>query len=362
MKQWANIKENDSESSAFNRFELAVQHVDMSNSNEVIPFVATLMGMKLSSAYADRIKDIEGEALEKLIFKNVRDLLIKVSESAPVVIIIEDLHWADQSSIELMSFLYRLAEKSSILFINVFRPGYSETGDLIAKNLKGNLSLYFIEIVLKSLDEKLSEKLINNMLRISGLPYNIIENVVKRSDGNPFFIEEVVRSFIDIEAVVLKNGKYEVTEQINKINIPHSINEVFMARIDRLEENNRNLLKVASVIGRNFFYRILNEVAEDIDDLESKLSHLKSIQLIRERRSLEEIEYLFKHALAQEVAYESILETKRKILHLKVAAAIETIFRERLNNFYGILSYHFMSRERILIKPKSICLRQEKKR
>ncbi|MHA1542948.1 MAG: adenylate/guanylate cyclase domain-containing protein, partial [Candidatus Hodarchaeales archaeon] len=340
IKQWASIKENDNESAAFNKLELAVQGVDIENSNEIIPFVATLMAMKLSGKYAERIKGIEGEALEKLIFKNVRDLLIKASESFPIVVIIEDLHWADQSSIDLLSSLYRLSAKSRILFINVFRPGYSETGDKVVRLLEVDSSVFLAKIELESLDVILSEKLIYNMLKISGLTYNIIKIIVKRSDGNPFFIEEVVRSFIDTGAVLLKDGKYEVTDQINNINIPHSINEVLMARIDRLEESERSLVKIASVIGRNFFYRVLHRVANNIDNIESKLSYLKEIQLIRERSRMDEIEYLFKHALAQEAVYESILATNRGALHLKIASAIERIFQERLHEFYGILSYH----------------------
>ena len=98
--------------------------------------------------------------------------------------------------------------------------------------------------------------------------------------------------------------------------IPHTINDVLMARIDRLDENTRDLVKVASVIGRSFFYRILTEVANTVDGIDNRLSYLKQIELIRERQRMEELEYLFKHALAQEAAYESILHQKRKDLHL----------------------------------------------
>lgn len=114
-----------------------------------------------------------------------------------------------------------------------------------------------------------------------------------------------------------------------------------MARIDRLAESNRNLLKIASVIGRSFFYRVLNSVAVDISDIDNKLSYLKGVQLIIEQKRMDEIEYLFKHALAQQVTYDSILKMNRKNLHLRVANSIEEIFSDRLNEFYGLLSYHF---------------------
>jgi predicted ATPase len=129
--------------------------------------------------------------------------------------------------------------------------------------------------------------------------------------------------------------------------IPHTINDVLMARIDRLEEETRNLVKIASVIGRNFFHRILAEVARTVEDIDDRLSYLKEIQLIRERRRMEEVEYLFKHALAQEAAYESILVQKRKELHLKTADSIEKIFNERLHEFYGMLALHYSRGENI---------------
>ena len=341
LKQWAQIREDESETAALSKLETAILQVYPEEMQEVLPFVATLMGMKLSGRYEERVKGIEGEALEKLILKNMRELLIKATEPRALVIVIEDLHWADISSIELLESLLRLAETQRILFVNVFRPGHKATGDRIVKTIKEKLPIYYVSIVLQPLDERMSETLINNMLNIRGLQLSIVDQIVERAGGNPFFIEEVVRSFIDEGAVVAKDGMFEVTEKINSMVIPHTINDVLMARIDRLEEKTRDLVKVASVIGRSFFYRILTEVAKAVEDIDNRLSYLKEIQLIRDRQRMEELEYLFKHALAQEAAYESILVQKRKELHLNVADSIEKIFQEKLHEFYGMLAYHY---------------------
>jgi class 3 adenylate cyclase/tetratricopeptide (TPR) repeat protein len=345
LKQWARIGEDDSGSTALSKLETAVRRVMPDEIHEVIPFVATLMGMKLSGRYAERVKEIESEALEKLILKNLRDLLRKATELSPQVIVTEDLHWADTSSIELMESLFRLAETQRILFVNVFRPGYKETGDRIVETIKERYANLYVEIDLHPLDDRMSETLIDNMLSISGLKHPVINQIVERADGNPFFIEEVVRSFIDQGAVVIKDGAFEVTEKIDTMVIPHTINDVLMARIDRLEEKTRDLVKVASVIGRSFFYRILKEMTKTSGDIENSLSYLKEIQIIRERKRMEEIEYLFKHALAQEAAYESILQQMRKELHLKVANSIEKVFETKLREFYGMLAYHYSKGE-----------------
>ncbi len=363
LKHWARIKEEDTAPSALSKLETAIRNICHEDAHEVFPFVATLMCMNLSGRHAERVRGIEGEALEKLIFKNLRDLLIRYTELTPVVIVMEDLHWADDSSIAMLESLFRLAQTQRIVFINVFRPNHPATGDRIIKSLKENPSVYYAEIRLQPLTKEMSETLIHNMLNIQGLPHAIMNQVIVRSGGNPFFIEEVVRSFIDEGCVVSNNGEFKVTNKMVNMGIPYTINDVLMARIDRLDEKTRDLVKVASVIGRNFFFRILTEVAKTVDGIEGRLSYLKQIELIRERQRMEELEYLFKHALTQEAAYESILHQKRKDLHLLVAQSIEKVFNERLHEFYGMLALHYMkaenneNAERYLIKAGEEALR-----
>jgi class 3 adenylate cyclase len=191
LKQWAGIRADDGEAAALGKLETAVRSVFPEDVYEALPFVATLMGMNLSGRYAERVKGIEGEALEKLILKNVRDLLVRATELTPLVIVVEDLHWADTSTIDLMESLFRLAETRRILFVNVFRPGHKETGDRIVEKIRERLPVYYVEIVVEPLDERKSEALIDNMLNISGFHHAVIGQIVQRASGNPFFIEEV---------------------------------------------------------------------------------------------------------------------------------------------------------------------------
>jgi class 3 adenylate cyclase/tetratricopeptide (TPR) repeat protein len=341
LKPWANIEEEDNERISLTKFESLVKSIDKESVNEIVPFVATMMGMKLSIEYKKRMEGITGEPLEKLIFKNLRDLLIKAAHQKTLVIVMEDLHWADESSIELLEVLFNLTKEYNILFVNVFRPGFKNTGDRISKSVQNDTTLNSEKILLKALDSNMSELMVNNMLKIKGLSHDIKHKIIDRAGGNPFFIEEVVRSFIDEGAIVLKDSEFILTDKINEINVPHTIADLLNARIDRLEDNTRELIKIASVIGRNFFDKILKQVAIAVDDIDTRLDYLKDIQLIREKDQIEELEYLFKHALAQEVAYNSLLHERRRELHLNVANSIETIFKERLYEFYGTLSYHY---------------------
>jgi class 3 adenylate cyclase/tetratricopeptide (TPR) repeat protein len=341
MKQWVGIAEGDSEPAGFDKLDRAIRAIHQDEANEILPFLAVLMGMKLKGRHAERVKRIEGEALEKLIFKNVRDLLVRWSDLRPTVIVIEDLHWADQSSLALLESLYPLVEKNRLLFINVFRPGYWQGNKLAVERIGAILPRQYVEIALQPLDKQMSEALICNMLNIKGIPYSMCSQISERAGGNPFFIEEVVRSLIDQGVLVKHNGSFAVTEKMDSIVVPESINDVLMARIDRLEERTRELVKCASVIGRSFFDRILKDVATSVEDIDSRLVYLKDLQLIRERITMQELEYLFSHALAQEVAYESTLLQQRKEIHRKVAVSIEKLFKDRLHEFYGMLAYHY---------------------
>jgi len=348
LKHWARINKDESEASSLSKLESVIESVSRENANEIIPFIATLMSMKLTGRYAERVNGIEGEGLEKLIFKNVRDLISMATELTPLVIVMEDLHWADTSSIELLESLFRLSETQRVIFINIFRPHHRETGDRIIETIKEKLPVYYVEIKLEPLDERSSEILIDNMLNIRGLHYEFKGKILKRTEGNPFFIEEVVRSYIDEGAIIAKKGSFEVTEKIKTMVIPHTISDVLMARIDRLEDETRDIVKIASVIGKNFFHRIISEVAVSVDDINSKLIFLKEIQLVRENKRMGEVEYIFKHALTQEVAYNSILFSKRKELHKNVAQAIEKVFQDRLFEFFGVLAYHYNIAENLV--------------
>jgi class 3 adenylate cyclase/tetratricopeptide (TPR) repeat protein len=341
LKKWAGIRDDDNENESLRKFEKTVRSIHPEEADEIIPFVGNMMRMKLPERYNARLKGIEGEAMEKITFKNIREIFIRISELHPLMIYIEDLHWADASTVELVISLLSLIEKHRILFIAVFRPGYEATGERLIKELNQNFNLFHTGIKLEPLDGSESILMIDNLLNVRGFPRALREQISSRTGGNPFFIEEVIRSFIDQGAVILKNGKFEVTDKIDKVEVPLTINEVIMSRIDRLDKETKDIIKTASVIGRNFFQKIIMAVAQDISDIDNRISYLENIQFIREHRRMDELEYLFKHALAQEAAYNSLLIQKRKEIHLQVAQAIEDIFHERLYEFYGMLAYHY---------------------
>jgi len=341
IKSWAIIREEDSPTESINKLQTAIQRVYAKAYDEIFPFIATMMGYRLEGKAKERTKDIEGEALENLILKNLRDLLSRAASIRPVVIVVEDAHWCDISSVIFLESLFKLARKQRILFVNVFRPGHEETGERIGNYLNENLKDHFHEIKIEPLTQLHSEELIQNLLHQTNLPEEINTLILERAAGNPFFIEEVIRSFIDEGLIEIKDNTFFLTENVKYANIPESIDNVLLSRIDRLDDKTKNLLRTASVIGRNFYYKVLEEAAQTIEEVDSKLEYLKDVQLLNERVQKDEVEFLFKHALAQQATYESIMDKTRKDLHLKIAKSIEKVFAERIHEFYGTLSLHY---------------------
>ena len=345
IKSWAGIKEDDRSDTASEKLYTSINRIYPEQTHEIYPFIATMMGLRLNDPAIKRVEGIEGEPLEMLILKNLRDLIAKASEYLPVLIVIEDLHWADDSSISFLESLYKLTHKHRVMFVNVFRPGYKDTGDRIQNYLEDTLPGNFLTLHVESLTKNESEALIDNLLHHTGLPDEITHLIIEKADGNPFFMEEVIRNFIDEGIIEIKDEHFIVTDRISQVNIPESINEVILSRIDKLDEKTRSLLKTASVIGRNFYYKVLEEATDTIGELDMKLGYLKDVQLINEQQQKDEIEFLFKHALAQQATYESIILKSRKELHLKIARSIEKVFAEKINEFYGTLAWHYEKAE-----------------
>lgn len=347
FKNWAGIKDEDSEIESQSRLEIAIAGIYPGGASQVFPFIAALMGMKPTGLHAQRLDSAAGRDLEKLIMKSIRELIANAAETGIIVFIIEDLQWADPSSIELLETIFLLVEKRRLLVINVLRPDYMETGEHVLKILGTKYGNLHREIFLEPLDEQQSRALIRSLVKTPGIPPLAVTAVADRAAGNPFFIEEIVRSFIDEGVLQFKNGKFIITKRLETANIPGSIQELIIARIDRLDETAANLLKEAAVIGRCFFYKILAEVSETAEDIDEKLEYLKNLELLRERVHLDEIEYFFKHALVQETAYEFFLAKKRMELHLETADAIETVFAGRLHEFFAPLALHYSRAENL---------------
>lgn len=352
LRGWAAIEEQDSESEALGKLEQAMRVMGEASA-EALPFVATLLGLRPAGAEADRIAAMDGDAVEKLVTKSLRDLLEAIARARPTIVVMEDVHWADRSSVNLLESVLPLAGSVPLLFCLVMRPAFADSGEYVLDAARRDLGERHVEIALQPLTAQDIADLIQNLLNIEDLPSSVRRTITEKAGGNPFFIEEVVRELVDGGAISLEGGRFRVTDKIGDIVIPSTVQEVIMVRIDRLDESKRYVLQLASVIGRSFSYRIIAELVEHAQALTGDLDLLRDKQIlvvqgarwdipVGERTLVEELEYMFKHALAQETIYSSILHQSRKELHRRVAGAIEARLSDRLKELYGTLSHHYL--------------------
>jgi serine/threonine protein kinase/tetratricopeptide (TPR) repeat protein len=345
LKGWAGVRSHDDGDAALQKLERLVSEIAPGEAGELCALLATMMGLSLSGTHARRVQAIEGDALARLILKSVRTLIETAAAARPIVVVIEDLHWADQSSVELIEKLFRSAQHHPILFIITCRPDYEQTSGRVLDTIRTHYSRFHVDIDLQPLDGVQSSRLLQALLDSPEFPVGVSRAILQRAGGNPLFIEEVVRSLVGDGTIEIVDGAIRVTHKVGEFVVPETIQELLVARVDLLHESTRSLLKVASVIGATFLHRILEIVAPSPELLDSALRDLIDAQLIRRGERSGEVEYAFNHALTQESVYETLVPRARRDLHLRVAAAIEQTCAPRLNEFYGMLALHYSRAE-----------------
>ncbi len=249
----------------------------------------------------------EGESFKRELFREIPDLLRHRTAYFPSVMLFEDLHWADSASVELLLHLLPLVTEIPILFLCVFRPDTAASSWQVKQKAETNYAQHYTEIALTPLSAEESNALVDGLLIISDLRGPIRQLIQQKSEGNPFFIEEVVRTLLDSGVIVrTEDGTHwQATRDVTDIAIPDNLQALLMARIDRLPEEVRHTLQLAAVIGRIFPRRVLEVMSDLPEYLTEQLSLLMRLGLVRRSPSLEET-YIFHHVLTQQAAYNTL--------------------------------------------------------
>jgi tetratricopeptide (TPR) repeat protein len=283
---------------------------------------------------------VEDEAYLKLdpptkrvkIFEGIRDLLMRESENRPLVLAVEDLHWIDKTSEEFLGYLIGFLANARIMLLLLYRPEY--THQWASKS-------YYRQIGVDQLSLASSAELVQSILEEGEVVPELRELILNRSAGNPLFMEEFTHTLLENGSIGKKDRRYVLTRKASEVQVPDTIQGIIAARMDRLDENMKRTMQVASVIGRDFAFRILQTITGMREELKSHLINLQGMEFIYEKSLFPELEYIFKHALIQEVAYNSLLMKRRKEIHERIGKAIEDIYAERLEEFYEMLAYHY---------------------
>jgi class 3 adenylate cyclase/predicted enzyme related to lactoylglutathione lyase len=232
---------------------------------EVYPFLGHLLGLKLEEDMAARVKYLDGPALQAQYIAAYKKFLRALSQHTPTVIVCEDVHWADPSSVELGSQIIPMAATSPIVFAFVTRADKDAPGWKLVAQAHEVAGVGATELYLAPLSDTDSKQLVSNLLEVEALPENLRKMILAKAEGNPFFVEEVIRMLIDRGGVArdAATGKWTVTREIDTIEIPDTLQGVLTARIDRLSEDAKRVLQIASVIGRKFPVKVLERVLQE---------------------------------------------------------------------------------------------------
>jgi predicted ATPase/class 3 adenylate cyclase len=314
---------------------------------DILPYLEQMLSLKPSDpAASERLQYLDAGQLRRQIFLAVRDLLAAEARRRPLLLILDDLHWADEASLDLLQFLLESISQLPILILGVSRPPQSD--NLLARLTQwaeSKLGERFLAISLHNLSLDQSEDLLRKLLHLPELPGDFRTQIIPRAAGVPFYLEELLRTLIDRKAIRRVGERWELVPGFNPadLGVPDTLQGLILARFDRLSEPERRILQIASVIGQRFNLALLGALLspEEVGQLENRVSRLVLRDFLVLLGEAGKGEYAFRHMLMSEAIYHTLLRRERAMLHGQVAAAIETLYADRLDEQVELLARHY---------------------
>ncbi|MBI4330236.1 MAG: tetratricopeptide repeat protein, partial [Chloroflexi bacterium] len=279
---------------------------------------------------------MEAQPRRKRLFDALQALSLRGARLKPLILVLEDLHWIDTSSEEYLGSLMDSVAGAPLMVILTYRIGYSPPFGIRS---------FHTTLPLRSLSAAETLAMAGRVLGTGQFPEEIKAALMEKAEGIPLFIEEVTKTLLDLGVLRQENGGYRMAKGMAEVSVPETIQGIIMARLDRLGEEGKRTVQLASVIGRQFLVRLLERISDVTGQLEGLLLELQTLEIIYRQGLLPEPAYIFKHAVIQDVAYNSLLVQRRKELHRAVGYAIEELYPSRLSEHYGELARHFAQGE-----------------
>ena len=352
LYHYLGLTQDSNPSLSSERLVANVQQVLGRRSGEVLPYLEHLLSLEhRDPGTKERLAFLDASQIRQQIFLALRDLLIADARRKPLVLILEDLHWADDASLDLISFLVDSIQDEPILIYAISRPNQDATLARIAEHGEKRLGGCFTSIQLQSLTPVQSERLLFELLTIPELPEELRYQILQRAAGIPFYLEEIIRNLIDEQVIYQENGSWKLVPgaDTRTLRVPENLQGLILARFDRLDTSSRKILQAASVIGREFDLTVLEKVIHPAsnEQFERSLANLVEKAFISPGEGKPANEYLFRHVLTSDAVYSTLLRKDRETLHGKVAEAIEKCFSDRLESQIEVLAGHFLRSARL---------------
>lgn len=345
LHRYLELPENPDDTLVKLRLEAMGTELFGSRANEVVPFLATLLGLKLDEEVAANLPLNDPHLLEQRTFLAMGQWVEVLAKRQPVLMVFEDLHWADPSSVHLIEYLFSLTLYTRLLIICVTRPDRESNFWNVKLQAGRDYPDHFSELMLWPLTDEESRQLIKHLLKIDQMAAATEQLLLNRAEGNPLFLEEVLRSLIEEGVIKPANGHWEISRAITEIDIPNTLQGVLTARIDRLEESVKRVLQIAAVTGRVFPRFVLAPIVNEPEILERALEELELAELIKVRTREPEPEYMFKHLLTHETAYNSLLHQQRSLIHKQIGDYMSRLYWQLGEEYAAIVAEHYCKSE-----------------
>jgi class 3 adenylate cyclase len=312
------------------RQKLLGKLMDLDRSLEdALPYLFTLLGIVESE---DPLAQMDAQIRRRRTQDAVKRVLLRESLNQPLMVIFEDLHWIDEETQAVLNVLIEGIAKAPLLLLVNYRPEYSH-----AWGSKTN----YTQLRLDPLGKESAGEMLTTLVGDSPELAPLKRLVLERAEGNPLFMEELIEALFE-EGVVVKNGAIKLAKPLGQVKIPQTVQDILSARVDRLPPEAKELLQTLAVIGMEFPLLLVREIVQQPpEQLDNLLSGLQTSELIYEQPASGDLEYTFKHALIHDVAYSSVLQERRKVIHERIGKSIETLYAETLDDHIASLAHHY---------------------
>jgi tetratricopeptide (TPR) repeat protein len=313
---------------------------------EVAPFLGRMLGAPLPHEASQWLDRMEGEALKWQTFRALREFLSSLTDRGPVVLVFENLHWTDLASMELLEQMLQLVEEMSLLIVWVYRPEPDRLSWRLREVASREHRATYTELWLRPIPSAAAEQMIGQLLETDRVPREVLDLVIRRSEGNPLFIEEIVRSMVEREILVQgRGGQWRLSSKWTEISIPDTLQGILQSRIDQLDAESKRVLQIAACIGRLFSREMLSAVAEKVgvpsDRFDRCLKALEEAALVQRKEGTAGEEFAFRHVLLRDTVHNNLLRDTRSQFHAAVAEWYEEHRLQEPEPPYSIVAYHY---------------------
>ena len=357
LRNWLAFSHDESKEQQRERLRKRCEALWGERMSDYYPYLVNFLSLPLEPSFAERIRHLDAEGLRQQYFTTIRNWVAALVQQRPLIFTLNDIHWADATSLELLKHCLPLCDQEPLLWVLIFRPDRTSPMWRLRYNIETEYPHRLTTLALQPFTAAQSRAFIEQLIGRDTLPPETEQILIDKSEGNPYYIQELIRSLIgqgvltqqvETDERGVTRTRWVATRAVTSLELPDSLQSLLLARIDRLTPDEQRVLQIAAVIGSIFWSNVLQALYEDIAQLKLHLTALQRAQLIVERGRIPGmgVEYAFKSTLIRDVAYDSLLSSQRVAYHLQIAEYLEKRFNtETLTQYralyYSALAYHY---------------------